>query len=437
MASISRGKNGCSRVLFENEMRDRKSLYLGKVPKRDAETVRVHVERLVNARIMNEPIPTSTAEWVAGLGGRMHQKLARAGLVESREVENQDAPTTLMEFLDWFDAERGKTRKDSTRVTWGNVRRNLIDYFGPDKRISKITEGDVESWQEHLKTVPAKIGGKKPLSSNTIRRRSGIAKQFFRAAVRKKWLKSNPFDVLESLNVRANRSRDYFLTREDCARLIDAAPDVQWRVIIALARYGGLRTPSETLALRWGDVLWEEERLVVTDPKRSHHDGKETRVIPLFPELREYLDEAWQLLGDEPAEFVVTRYRDATQNLRTTFTKIIKRAGLTPWPKLFHNLRASRQTELAAEFPIHVVCEWIGNSQAIAQEHYLRVTDDDFNRASKTTRKTTQNTPETTRTERKASEQDFDKSLANRQKHRENSVQRMGGEGLEPPASCV
>ena len=62
--------------------------------------------------------------------------------------------------------------------------------------------------------------------------------------------------------------------------------------------------------------------------------------------------------------------------------RIIKRAGLKPWPKLFHNLRASRQTELAAEYPIHVVCAWIGNSAMIAARHYLQVTDDDFKQAA-------------------------------------------------------
>ncbi len=62
-------------------------------------------------------------------------------------------------------------------------------------------------------------------------------------------------------------------------------------------------------------------------------------------------------------------------------TRIIKRAGLQPWPKLFHNLRATRETELCQTFPIHVVCEWIGNSAAIAAKHYLRVANSDFERA--------------------------------------------------------
>ena len=62
---------------------------------------------------------------------------------------------------------------------------------------------------------------------------------------------------------------------------------------------------------------------------------------------------------------------------------IIERAGLVALPKPIHNLRASRQTELAAVHPIHVVCQWIGNSAAITQAHYLQVTDGDFDRAAK------------------------------------------------------
>jgi len=66
----------------------------------------------------------------------------------------------------------------------------------------------------------------------------------------------------------------------------------------------------------------------------------------------------------------------------TTFGKIIDRAGLSRWPKLFQNLRASRQTELAESFPIHVVCSWMGNSPKGAREHYLQTTEDHFKKTT-------------------------------------------------------
>jgi len=118
----------------------------------------------------------------------------------------------------------------------------------------------------------------------------------------------------------------------------------------------------------------------VTSPKTAHHPGGESRLIPLFPELQPYLEAAF---GEaEPGtEYVITRYRDKNANLRTQLLRIIRRAGVQPWPKLFHNLRASRETELTDEHPIHVVCAWIGNSQQIAAKHYLQVTEEHFRRA--------------------------------------------------------
>src|SRR5262245_31727730 len=59
------------------------------------------------------------------------------------------------------------------------------------------------------------------------------------------------------------------------------------------------------------------------------------------------------------------------------------KAGAKPWARLFHNLRGSRETELAQDFPIHVVAQWLGNTPKVAAAHYLQVRDIDFERAIK------------------------------------------------------
>ncbi|MFO0899998.1 MAG: hypothetical protein U0836_21405 [Pirellulales bacterium] len=82
-------------------------------------------------------------------------------------------------------------------------------------------------------------------------------------------------------------------------------------------------------------------------------------------------------------EYVIARYRDTNVNLRTQLERIIGRAGVKSWPKLFQNLRASRVTELAAEFPAHVAAEWLGHSTLVAQKHYWQVTEADFQKAGK------------------------------------------------------
>ncbi len=164
-----------------------------------------------------------------------------------------------------------------------------------------------------------------------------------------------------------------------------------WTTILALSRFGGLRCPSEVLSLRWCDVDWENSRLAITEPKVEHHEGRGVRSCPIFADLRPYLEQAWDV-AREGAEFVIDHadYRRAANspegwknaNLRTQFDRILKKAGVSPWKRLFHSMRASRQTELERQFPIHVVCAWLGNSVRIAQKSYLLVTDEDFEKAA-------------------------------------------------------
>jgi hypothetical protein len=69
-------------------------------------------------------------------------------------------------------------------------------------------------------------------------------------------------------------------------------------------------------------------------------------------------------------------------DLRSDMTRLVHRAGVSGWPRLFHSMRASRQTELQRDFPLHLVYSWLGNSPRIAQQSYLLVTEDDFARAA-------------------------------------------------------
>ncbi len=249
--------------------------------------------------------------------------------------------------------------------------KKLVECFGPDRRMKEFTVGDADSFRVWL------LG--QGFAENTVRRLCGRAKQFFKAAVRRKLIPENPFGDLVSA-VRGNPSRFYFVTQEEATKVLDACPDAEWRLLFALSRYGGLRCPSEHLSLRWGDVDWANNRVRVPSPKTEHIEGKESRMIPMFPELKPYLEEAFEQAAPG-TEFVINRYRSCNANLRTQLMRIIKRAGLKPWAKPFQNLRSTRETELMEKFPAHVVCGWIGNSEAIALKHYLQVTDDHFERA--------------------------------------------------------
>ena len=293
-------------------------------------------------------------------------------------------PLSLAQHIDSYIAKRTDV-KPSTKINWGHTRRNLVDFFGADKPLAQITTGDAKDFERHLKSdarekAYAGTEATAGLSPNTVRKRINNSKQFFHDAVEHEIIDRNPFAKLRS-SVVGNRERDFFVTREMAEKVLDACPDAQWRLLFALARFGGLRCPSEHLALRLDAVDWDAKRIRVPSPKTEHHNGRAFRIILLFSELQPHLEEVWHQAGPGE-EYFITRYRDPTQNLRTQLSKIIKRAGLKQWPKLWQNLRASRQTELEEYFPSHVVCQWIGNSQQVAREHYLQVTDSHYEKAA-------------------------------------------------------
>ncbi len=369
---------------------------LGSVTKAQAGEVKGHIERLVGARRSNAAIDGTTAAWLADVSVDFYARLVEVGLVEPRETADPETPAQseeikLAEFVDRYISERDDV-KPGTALVYNQVRRNLIDGFGADKPLGAITTGDAKDWRRWLtrpKNEDSPMEGGQGLNENTDRKRCAIAKQIFADAVDRELIGRNPYGKMEGLTVGASEGRDYFVTPAETAKVLAACPDAQWKLLFALSRYGGLRCPSEHLGLRWGDVDFEHARIVVRSPKTARHEGKAQRVIPLFPELRPYLeavrdellkdfDPKASRLSEQP---VITHYRDTNANLRTQLLRIIARAKLATWPKLFQNLRASRATELAARHPGHVAAEWMGHSTKVADKHYWRVTDSDFDMA--------------------------------------------------------
>ena len=73
------------------------------------------------------------------------------------------------------------------------------------------------------------------------------------------------------------------------------------------------------------------------------------------------------------------RYRDGrATNMRTTFAKILDRAGVPRFERPFCNLRSSRVTELRQRFDPKVVAVWLGHSESISTKHYTQVRPEDF-----------------------------------------------------------
>jgi len=247
--------------------------------------------------------------------------------------------------------------------------RLLVEHFGTERRLDQVTASDAEAFLHALE---------KRYAPNTVRRMTGWCRQFFAAAIKDERIRRNPFQGYPA-GVQPNRSRSHYVTPEEIQALIDAAPDAQWRLILALCRFAGLRFPSEVLALRWGDVLWDRNRMNVANIKTRRKTGEAYRVVPIFAELRPYLEDAFAVAAPGQ-EAVVTRqdYDAAMRELKW----IARRAGVKLWPKPFINMRASAATDLVQRFPHYVVTAWLGHTREIAEAHYWQVTEDHYRHAA-------------------------------------------------------
>ena len=285
MASISRQLGGRRTIQFLDGKK-RRSIRLGRCSERDAETIRLKVEHLIFAKNSGFAPNDEIARWLADLDDTLRDKLVRVGLVPKRES------ATLGLFADAYIASRADLRPIS-RVTYRLTRANLVDHFGAGKLLREITPGDADGWRLSL------IG--QGLKENTVRLRTTIAKVLFKAALRAGLVTANPFLDLPSI-IRGDKAKFRFVTRDEIFRVLESCPSAEWRGLVVLSRFGGLRVPSEALKLRWADVDWHNGRMTVHSTKTGN-----TRTLPLFPELVEPLRELFEAAepGTRAAEFVI------------------------------------------------------------------------------------------------------------------------------------
>lgn len=419
MSSIVNRPNGTREIRFT--LNGRKILRLGDVPKKTAQNIQSHVDALLAWHMGGHALPAATAEWVKDMPAELRERAERAGLIEP--AAGQNVPTVAA-FVDGYLAQRLDV-KPTTQVVLQQARRALTRFMGEGKPLDRVTPADADAFRADLLA--------RKLAKATVNKWCRYARHFFTVAQRRRLIADNPFGHIKGA-VKGDPAKRMFVTAADVQKVIDVATDPQWKLLIALARFGGLRIPSEAQALRWRDVDFERTRFIVRSSKTEHHSDGGVRVVPMFPELAPLFQAVYDA-APEGTEYVISRYRDAGVNLRTQLVRYITAAGLKPWPKPWQNLRASRATELVDRYPSHVCAAWLGHTEAVADEFYRQVTDDHFAAATKAHQNAHQPPPASGRQTppaktKAASGGSWRPSAA-------NDVEGMGDKGLEPLTSRV
>ena len=119
-------------------------------------------------------------------------------------------------------------------------------------------------------------------------------------------------------------------------------PCDEWKLILALARFGALRCPSELVALRWADIDLCGGTMTINATKRNI--------------IRPAASGSAQSSRNCDRIYAA----DAFANPEIRWHRTVAAA--------IQNMRASRETELMARWPAKDVSSWLGNSTPVAMK---------------------------------------------------------------------
>ena len=367
MASVAKLPNGSVRLQFQTADTKRHDLRLGKIPMKSAREIGEHIDHLIRVKQTGEEPKQSTREWMVSRlpeFPKVVAKLVQLGLVNNGQKQDE----VFAEFVERYIIAR-KDVKPGTQRTWGQALDKINTFFGR-KTLRSLTAKDGKDFLRWLKTPKDKGGaGHK---GETPSKHLGHIRGFLNEAVDAEIIQSNPFRSVKAKRT-PQQDRRRMIPVEDILRVIEAAPDAEMKAIIALSFWGGLRTPSEHFVLKWGAIRWDENMMTILSPK-TEGLGKEYRETPLFPELLPYLMDL-QEVSDKtgPDDFVIQKRRNQSEaNLRGRMARLCIKAGVERWPKIFQNLRSTRQTILEQFYPRGTVCQWMGNTEDVAEGHYIQ-----------------------------------------------------------------
>lgn len=380
MATLCRrtGKTPGYEIQFFDTSGRRITIYLGgrRYNERTANDLKRIVEELVFYRDNPSQLPKkSVLDRMSELPEGIQRKLAKAGLVEIPPDH------TVKELWNTFMGQKTGI-KESTMKTYETARERFFAFFKGTESLADLTPEMMRQWKNFLRTGAVRTRtSQKGFAESTTAGTIVKTRAVFNWGVSSGWIEKSPLKGVECGSF-VNQENDQEIEPDDYFRLLAACPCQEWRCIIALARIGGLRAPSEVMSLRWQDIRWSKGEFTARSPKTEHHEGKDRRIVPLFPALEVELRRLFEMLPNRNQEFVITRYPNREEtNLGTPFSKIVKKAGLDKIKRPFDNMRMCRSNEIDFFYDPRCEVAWIGHSVETAKKHYLRAMKADFKRA--------------------------------------------------------
>jgi integrase len=279
---------------------------------------------------------------LAGSDGAQRAKALLAEAVAEIERETFTAPTArkyMFELLaiatgeemetysieTWTEEWLRRKARDSSKATITRYRAHtkaFRSWLGESRRtkpLESITPQDARKWRESLQDAGR--------TGKTVLAYCKDVGAVYRAAIREGLVSFNPFTALEAIDTSDSQERKPF-NEEEVSALLKAAPSEEWRGLILVAAFTGLRL-GDAARLSWEAVDLNTKRITLI-PSKTKKKKREVR-IPIHPELFTFL-ESVTIHSDKPNapvfETLSATKVGARSGLSQTFNKIMHNAGV-------------------------------------------------------------------------------------------------------------
>lgn len=276
------------------------------------------------------------------------------GKFDIAQTERRILFTELVEkFLEYSKTNKKSYTRDITSS------RVLLDYFG-GKTVQQISSWHIEQYKSKRQKDITRFG--KPPAKATINRELAFMKTMFSKAI--KWNITNTNPIKDVKLFKENNANLRILSNEEFNKLYNSANDFL-KPFLLLAINTGMRR-SEIFNLKWQDINYEQEYIIVSDSKND-----ESRVIPMNRVLKDTLEN----LDKNPDIEYVFSQSDGTpiKSVKTFFWAALKSSGINHCR--LHDLRHSFASRLVmAGVDIVTVQELMGHKSIIMTRRYSHPT---------------------------------------------------------------
>ncbi|MEC9096142.1 MAG: site-specific integrase, partial [Planctomycetota bacterium] len=260
--------------------------------RKNAEKAVKAITDLIECKKVDENPNATTKAWLKRADVKILTTLSSCGLVPSDHCEN-GKPWTLEILTENYIQMRKPKKASRTIEAWKRSRDNLFDKFGRECEIKTLTKQDGREFYRWLLD-------ENKYTANTAKQRLRYARSFFEQAVEDGKAEINPFKVRD-LSVTQTAAEKSYVEQDVINKVLEHTGNPEWKLLLFICRKIPLRIPSEIKELTWNDVDWENNKILIHSPK-TKSKGKLARWVPIFPELKPFLDEVY--FGEQDKTYV-------------------------------------------------------------------------------------------------------------------------------------